>query len=139
MTAAHTASGLGSVAQAQAGREVTGMEARGPRPCAALVFGEARDPGVMLDLAERGEHEAARKEGRSPKYRRSGPLKANPMLVAYGPGPEGARCGTCVQFDVQGGVAGRYFKCRLRGITSGPGTDHRVRWPACGRYEAVQP
>ncbi len=36
MTAAHTASGLGPVAQAQAGREATGMEACGPRPRAEL-------------------------------------------------------------------------------------------------------
>ena len=31
-------------------------------------------------------------------------------------------------------VAKTYFKCELRGITNGPGTDHRANWPACGKF-----
>ena len=28
-----------------------------------------------------------------------------------------------------------YFKCDLNKDTNGPGTDWRVRWPACGKWE----
>ncbi len=84
-----------------------------------LVFGHDRDVGVAEELVERG---------------RGGAAKTNPMLV-LGPGPEGARCGSCAHLFRQGGVAGTYYKCELRRVTSGPGTDHRFRWPACARYE----
>jgi len=63
--------------------------------------------------------------------------KVNPCVIVFGAGPDGKQCGTCAHF-----VRGRhhdavYFKCRLRGLTHGPGTDHRVRWPACVKYEEV--
>lgn len=58
----------------------------------------------------------------------------NPLVVHFGPGPDGARCKTCAHFHVKQ-YAGTYFKCDLRGDTNGPGTDHRANWPACGRYE----
>ena len=64
----------------------------------------------------------------------SGTLKNNPCLAAFGDGPEGRTCQECSHFFRQGGVAGHYFKCDLRRVTSGPATDHRARWPACGRF-----
>lgn len=66
---------------------------------------------------------------------KSGSLKRNPLLTVYGPGPDGARCGTCSHCFRVGVVAGRYYKCDLRRLTSGPGSDHRVRWPACAQYQ----
>ena len=63
-----------------------------------------------------------------------GSLKTNPMLV-YGPGPLEADCGDCEHLFRVGGVAGRYYKCEERRITSGAATDHRVRWPTCAKFE----
>ena len=85
-----------------------------------LVFGVDRDPGVIEDSGARTK---------------SGTLRFNPVRVALGPGPEGAICGDCTHFYRVGGVAGRYYKCDLRKNTGGPATDHRVRWPACAKYE----
>lgn len=87
------------------------------------VFGVDLDPEVIAAHATRTK---------------SGTLKRNPLVSAYGAGPDGAQCRTCVHLFRRGDVAGRYWKCDLRQNTSGPGTDHRVRWPACARYE-VQP
>lgn len=58
----------------------------------------------------------------------------NPMVKAHGPGPEGARCGSCAH--LRGLRYSRtYWKCELRGdLTHGPATDQRKRWPACGQY-----
>jgi hypothetical protein len=61
--------------------------------------------------------------------------KGNPLIPIYGPGPEGATCRTCIHLYALGGVAGHYLKCDLRKLTHGPGSDHRAKWPACGRYE----
>lgn len=59
----------------------------------------------------------------------------NPMVYRLGRGPEGATCRTCRWIVCHESPARkRFYKCRLRGVTSGPGTDHRLKWPACGRY-----
>lgn len=65
--------------------------------------------------------------------------KTNPCVTVFGPGPEGKQCGTCAHF-----IKGRYhatilYKCKVRGLTHGEGTDHRVRWPACAKYEEARP
>lgn len=57
----------------------------------------------------------------------------NPCVKVYGPGPEGARCKTCALLVRNG----RYAKCRLRRISHGAATDHRVYHPACGKYQAA--
>lgn len=62
--------------------------------------------------------------------------KANPLIPIYGSGPNGATCRTCIHLFQVPGVAGHYLKCDLRRNTSGPGTDHRAKWLACGKYEA---
>lgn len=62
-------------------------------------------------------------------------FKGNPCLQYYGPGPEGQTCKGCTHLYTHQPGANRYYKCNLRPLTSGPGTDHRVRWPACSRYE----
>ena len=84
-----------------------------------LVFGTDRDTGVADELVE---------------SRKGGTRKSNPMLLAVGPGPEGKSCADCGHLFRVGGVAGRYYKCALRRVTSGPATDHRVNWPACARF-----
>jgi hypothetical protein len=59
----------------------------------------------------------------------------NPLVAIYGPGPVGARCGTCAHL-VRWHYGRTYRKCRIRGLTHGEATDHFATWPACGRYVA---
>lgn len=61
--------------------------------------------------------------------------KPNPCVWTWGPGPEGKRCKTCARLTWHNSAGRRYYKCALRGNTHGAGTDHRVNWPACGKYE----
>jgi len=63
--------------------------------------------------------------------------KPNPCISVYGPGPDGARCKTCTHLDGHPGAGRIYWKCLLRAYSHGPGTDHRVNWPACGKWEEV--
>ena len=59
----------------------------------------------------------------------------NPMVQAYGFGLRGKKCRTCKYLLVNQPGQNRYYKCELRGVTNGPGTDHRVGWNACSNYE----
>jgi hypothetical protein len=43
----------------------------------------------------------------------------------------GETCGTCVHSRKNW----RFWKCELVELTFGPGTDIRVSWPACQRWE----
>jgi hypothetical protein len=43
-------------------------------------------------------------------------------------------CGSCAHVGRQGGVAGRFYKCKLNN-TGGPKTDLRLSWPACQKWE----
>lgn len=63
------------------------------------------------------------------------PPQENPMVNKFGKGPDGVVCKDCACFVRRGGYSKTYFKCRLRGITSGPGTDHRAGWQACGQFK----
>lgn len=87
-------------------------------PHRQLIFGIDRDPGEVV-------------VGRT----KSGSPTSNPCVIAFGEGPQDKTCGSCRHLYRQGGVAGTYYKCDLRRNTSGPATDHRVRWPACARFE----
>lgn len=49
---------------------------------------------------------------------------------------EGRKCGDCAHFLRHTHHDGKYFKCRLYGVTAGMGTDWRVRWDACGLFKA---
>ena len=64
---------------------------------------------------------------------KDGSAKTNPMLV-FGPGPEGKRCG---DFDHLRDYhyAKHYYKCNEREYSASARTDHRVRWPACAKFE----
>jgi hypothetical protein len=61
--------------------------------------------------------------------------KSNPCVAAFGAGPAGKICKSCVRFQSDDYHGVTYHKCELRGMTHGPGTDHRVKWPACSKYE----
>lgn len=67
-----------------------------------------------------------------------GPLatEPNPCVRLWGPGPEGAKCKTCVHlFGRRYGKT--YYKCDLRRDSACAATDHRVGWRACGKYEEL--
>lgn len=66
------------------------------------------------------------------------PKPANPCVSLYGRGPEGATCKGCLHLVSVNGGSRNFWKCDLRKITHGKATDHRVRWPACGRYEKAE-
>ena len=63
------------------------------------------------------------------------PAPVNPCLSLYGTGQEGQTCKGCVHLRYSSYGRNRYWKCDLRTLTHGSATDHRVGWPACGRYE----
>lgn len=54
------------------------------------------------------------------------------MRQKFGPGPVGAKCGTCEHFT-RLGMRG-YAKCRLYGVTHGTATDWSSRFLACGQF-----
>ena len=64
--------------------------------------------------------------------------KTNPCIDVWGPGPEGKQCGTCAFFAKGVYQATMLYKCKKRGMTHGAGTDHKVRYPACAKYEERQ-
>jgi hypothetical protein len=57
------------------------------------------------------------------------------MRQLYGPGPEDKKCKDCKHFFVRM-FSKDYPKCRLAGVSGGPGTDWRHRNPTCGKFEA---
>jgi len=64
--------------------------------------------------------------------------KTNPLLKAYGPGPEGKKCGQCEHHYFKR-MSKSYPKCALRKNTCGPKTDHSSRFPACGKFILENP
>jgi len=63
----------------------------------------------------------------------------NPCVKLYGYDPDGRLCQYCkhLWYKQRSKHSTRHYKCELRKLTSGPGSDHRVRWKACGKYEPV--
>lgn len=64
------------------------------------------------------------------KTNKKGP---NPMVLGYGPGPEGKKCKSCIHLYGKR-MTKTYYKCGLRRDTNGPATDHKVNWPSCSKY-----
>ena len=58
----------------------------------------------------------------------------NPCVRLYGPGPDGKTCKDCSRLYARR-FSKTYYKCELRRCTCGPGTDHRVRWNACAKFQ----
>ena len=65
------------------------------------------------------------------------PETINPCVRVFGRGAEGVTCKLCAHLFSHS-MARRFWKCDLRAFTHGPGSDHRVGWPACARYEVKQ-
>ncbi len=59
----------------------------------------------------------------------------NPCTSLYGYGPDGQTCKGCMHLRYSNASRNRYWKCDLRTLTHGSATDHKVSFPACGRYE----
>lgn len=66
-------------------------------------------------------------------FNANGTPRHNPMLQLYGETP-GQKCKNCAYLCVKE-YANRYYKCRLRSCSGSPTTDHRVNFPACGKFE----
>jgi hypothetical protein len=81
-----------------------------------------------------GEDTPQKEPQRRRKKNKSGSLIFNPCINSYGEGPAGAKCKTC-KYLLYKHRTRRYYKCHFRYITSGPGSDHKINWPACGKYE----
>lgn len=64
---------------------------------------------------------------------KSGTYRFNPLIAVYGK-TEGKKCKDCSHLYSKE-FANKYYKCDLRKDTNGPGTDHRINWNACGKYE----
>lgn len=62
-------------------------------------------------------------------------IDPNPCRALFGAGPEGKHCDTCAHIYRSGSGQNRYLKCEFRTETRGPGSDHRARWNACGKYD----
>jgi len=64
----------------------------------------------------------------------------NPCVMAFGRGPAGKRCRTCVLLLKHGNGRRHWYKCSLRRSLhdptqlGGPETDHRMKWRACAKY-----
>lgn len=67
----------------------------------------------------------------------TGKVPGNPLIRTYGPGPEGKTCKTCVHLWRKR-ISKTYLKCDLRVETAGPGSDHKAKYPACGKYSEEQ-
>lgn len=70
-----------------------------------------------------------------PPSRKKPPCTPAPI----GSGPAGETCKTCKHSGyVQ--MANRYYKCGLmrKKWTNGPGSDIRLRWAACEKWEAIE-
>lgn len=62
----------------------------------------------------------------------------NPCIGLYGRDALSRTCKSCKHLFAKQ-YSKRYWKCDLRKNTNGPGTDHRINWPACGKYERKEP
>jgi hypothetical protein len=66
------------------------------------------------------------------------PREPNPCRRLYGPGPADKTCSSCALLAGHGNER-TYWKCTLRELTAGAGSDHKRRWQACGRYAEQEP
>jgi hypothetical protein len=59
----------------------------------------------------------------------------NPMVRKFGRLVGGRTCRACRFLERKTYHDKPYYKCHWRGDTRGAGTDHRVRWTACKKFE----
>ena len=60
--------------------------------------------------------------------------KQNPMVAAWGAGPDKMRCKNCIHLKFHQ-YSDKYNKCRLRRKPNGIEPKHRMSWPACAKFE----
>ena len=58
----------------------------------------------------------------------------NPCVTKYGLDPQGRICKNCAHLIHDYHRATWYYKCSLRKLTRGAGSDHRASWQACARF-----
>jgi hypothetical protein len=63
----------------------------------------------------------------------------NEMVKVHGYGPEDKQCGDCAH-HIKKRMSKDYHKCDIwhKPLTNGPGTDIRVRWRACAKFEEAE-
>lgn len=71
-----------------------------------------------------------------PLRNRSGSFNINPCIAVLGKGPDGEKCKNCKHL-ISKKYAKTYYKCALRGTSNSTSTDHRVNWPACGKFDRI--
>lgn len=97
------------------------------------MSGVIRYPGKIPDpAAQLWFDQAAAKSGLGPYIPGDG--HENPCVSLHGLAEPAAKCKDCQMFIRKHGYSKMYFKCVLRGDTSGAATDHRANWPACGKF-----
>lgn len=65
--------------------------------------------------------------------------QAKGSAAPIGSGPRGETCGTCKHAYSRNGGRRNYWKCDLVKATGGPGSDIRLKWPACSRFDQKEP
>lgn len=66
------------------------------------------------------------------------PVEENPCVRSYGKGPDGEICKHCALLYSHTPGKKTFWKCELRPHTNGPGSDHRVKWKACAKFEPLK-
>lgn len=70
-----------------------------------------------------------------PAKAKRGQPKGNASPI--GSGPAGETCATCKHSYGLAGGSKTFYKCRLVKRTCGPGSDIRLKWPACARWQTA--
>lgn len=86
----------------------------------------------MKDLF--GEEVEEKSMAMTPAEKRRKYSQARGYAAPLGSGPEGETCGSCEHaYGIRHSKV--YYKCALVKATRGAGTDIRLKWPACSRWE----
>lgn len=84
------------------------------------------------------QHESAMTDVERKRARRRAAERPKGYAAPPGSGPQGETCGSCAHHYTRH-WAKTYHKCDLIKATKGPGSDIRVRSPACSRWQADDP
>src|SRR6266568_7707377 len=122
----------------EAQEEATSLSARAARsrgPGMSIIFGMTPPLPKSCPICKHSQFQWS-----GEKWQCLNCANPNPCVTKFGPGPQGAVCKDCIHLHGFKQSA-TWYKCDLRkwkAKSSGTiysGKDHRVNWPACGRYE----